>query len=198
MDNRNYESQKGHSLINILNDLEFFERFDDSEKREFDTSENYIIKVDPGETIVSQGSIDYSFFFLLEGEAIVTKNEFPRLIVATLKPGAIFGEISILSRCPRQENIIAKEEVQALRLNGELFEKLSPGAQAKLNQEFIKVLLKRLERNNEYLISLKGELESISQIGTQFKSDLQGINKKCTHLDGLFDNINETIVKLIR
>ena len=198
MNLRQYESQKDHSLISLLNDLAFFERFDDSEKREFDSSENYVIKVDPGVPIVTQGSNDYSLFFLLEGEAIVTKNEFPRLIVATLQPGAIFGEISILSRCPRQENIIAKEEVQALRLNGELFESLSPGAQAKLNQEFIQVLLKRLEINNDSLISLKGELESISQVGTQFKSDLQGINKNCTHLDEMFDSVNETIVKLIR
>lgn len=188
----------GLQLNNLLDDLTFFDQFDASEKREFVSSENHIIRVDPGTKIVTQGTVDYSLYILLEGEVIVTKTEFPRLVVATLEPGAIFGEISMLSNGPRQSNIIAKDEVKVLKLNAEPLEKLSLPTQFKLNKQFIKVLLNRIEGNNAYLIKLKGELDSITQIGTQFKSNFHEIIKKSTQVDEMFDSINETIVKLIR
>ena len=192
------EKQKDQQLIKLLNELAFFRDFDDSEKREFVSSENYIANVDSGTTIVSQGSIDYSLYFLLKGEVIVTKNEFPRLVVATLESGAIFGEISILSHTPRQSNIIARDEVKVLKLNGQLFESLSPPTQIKLNQQFIRLLIDRLESNNASLIKLKGELDSISQAGIQFKSNFQEIIKRSVQGDEMLDSINQALVKLFR
>jgi len=162
------ENQSKYQIFNLLNDLPFFDNFDDSEKREFISSENHILTVDSDSKIVTQGSIEFSLYFLLEGEVIVTKNEFPRLVVATLGPGAIFGEISILSQSPRTSNYIAKDEVKVLRLNGELFEKLTPPTQIKLNQQLIQVLIDQLESNSFSFLKLKAELDSIAQIGTQY------------------------------
>lgn len=192
------ENQEDQELIDQLNNLPFFEKFDDSEKQEFVSSKNYIVKLDPGTTIISQGSIDYSLYFLLEGEVNVTKNNFPKLVVATLGPGAIFGEIAIISHSPRRSNIIAKGGVKLLRLNGQLFEKYSPTTQNKLNKQVIKILVNRLESNNASLIKLKAELDSIGQVGALFKSNFDEIIKKSVDSSEMFDSINETIVKLIR
>jgi len=198
MDLHKDKGQNGQPLIGLLNELAFFDTFDDSEKREFSTSENYIMNVDPGTAIITQGNIDYSLFILLEGEVIVTKKEFPRLVVATLEPGAVFGEISSLSNGPRLSNIIAKDKVKVLKLKVELFDTLTLTTQVKLNKQFIQVLVNRIENNNAYLIKLKAELDSIIQVGTQFKSTFQDIIKKSVHVDEMFDSISETIVKLIR
>lgn len=191
-------NQNGQQLIKLMNDLAFFEAFDDSEKLEFANSENYVMDVDPGTVIITQGKVDYSLFILLEGEVVVTKKEFPRLVVATLEPGAVFGEISCLSNGPRLSNIVAKDGVKVLKLKVELFESMSVPTQFKLSKQFIKVLVNRIENNNAYLIKLKGELDSITQVGTQFKTTFQEIINKSVHVDGMFDSINETIVKLIR
>ncbi|MCH7623981.1 MAG: cyclic nucleotide-binding domain-containing protein, partial [Nitrospinae bacterium] len=148
------ENQSKYQIFNLLNELPFFDNFDDSEKREFVSSENYVLTVDSGSKIVTQGSIEFSLYFLLEGKVIITKNEFPRLVVATLGPGAIFGEISILSQSPRTSNYIARDEVKVLKLNGELFEKLSPPTQIKLNQQLIQVLIDQLESNSFSFLKL--------------------------------------------
>ena len=185
------ENQSKYQIFNLLNDLPFFDNFDDSEKREFVSSENYVLTVDSGSKIVTQGSIEFSLYFLLEGKVIITKNEFPRLVVATLGPGAIFGEISILSQSPRTSNYIARDEVKVLKLNGELFEKLSPPTQIKLNQQLIQVLIDQLESNSFSFLKLKAELDSIAQIGTQFKSNFQEIINKTVQTDKLLTSMKQ-------
>ena len=48
------ENQSKYQIFNLLNDLPFFDNFDDSEKREFISSENHILTVDSDSKIVTQ------------------------------------------------------------------------------------------------------------------------------------------------
>ncbi len=188
----------GLQVSKLLGELEFFSKFTDSEKQEFVSSENYIVKADPGTQIITQGTVDYSVYIILEGEVIVRKNEFPKVPIATLGRGSVCGAISFLSRGSRQTNIIAKDRVKLIKFNAETFESLNPITQVKLKEQFIEVLLDRVEGMNNSLIQLKVELDSIAQAGTQFKEDFQEIVKRGIGLEDVFDQIGKTIYKLIR
>jgi len=46
---------------------------------------------------------------MLKGKGYITKNSLLRMKLSELKPGAVFGEISVLVKRPRATNIVAGE-----------------------------------------------------------------------------------------
>ena len=56
-------------------------------------------------------------FILLKGEAIVTRNDLPKVTINTLTMGALFGEVSFLTQTPRTTNIFAKSNAKVLKLD---------------------------------------------------------------------------------
>ena len=60
------------------------------------------IRVPADKVLVRQGAIGREFFFLLEGEAQVSRNGKE---VAVLGPGAFFGELALLVREPRDATV---------------------------------------------------------------------------------------------
>ena len=185
-------------LIKVLDGIPFFDVFDAEEKKEFASSDNYVLNCDPGTTIVEQGDMDFSTYILLKGEVILTNKESPDLVIATLKPGALFGEISFLKRKPRPTNVVAKENASILRLNGELFNKLKSSTQIKLKDQYIELLVGRIADVNSSLLFLKGELNRVNHAGEQFRDDFHKIIKSGARLEGVYENITETIDKIAR
>jgi len=185
-------------LIKILDGIPFFDIFGPEEKKEFASSDNFVIHCDPETLIIEQGDLDFSTYILLKGEVVLTNNENPDLTIATLKPGAVFGEISFLSRKARPTNVIAKGEASILRLNVELFSKLKSSTQIKLKDQYIELLVGRIAEVNTSLLFLKGELGRINHAGEQFRDDFHRIIKSGARLEGVYENITETIDKIAR
>jgi len=119
-------------------------------------------------------------------------------MIATLKPGAIFGEISFMNRKARPTNVIAKDKASILRLNGELFSKLKSPTQIKLKDQYIELLVSRIAEVNNSLLFLKGELSRVNNASDQFRDDFHKIIKSGARLEGVYENITETIDKLAR
>jgi CRP-like cAMP-binding protein len=185
-------------LIKVLDGIPFFDIFDPEEKKEFASSDNYILDCDPGSVIIEQGDLDFSTYILLKGEVILTNNKNPDLMIATLKPGAVFGEISFMNRKARPTNVIAKGKASILRLNGELFSKLKSPTQIKLKDQYIELLVSRIAEVNNSLLFLKGELNRVNNASDQFRDDFHKIIKSGARLEGVYENITETIDKLAR
>lgn len=185
-------------LIKILEGIPFFDSFDPEEKKEFASSDNYILDCDPDSVIIEQGDLDFSTYILLKGEVVLTNKENPGLTIATLKPGAVFGEVSFLKRKPRPTNVIAKGKASILRLNGELFNKLKSPTQIKLKDQYIELLVSRIGEVNNSLLFLKGELNRVNHAGEQFRDDFHKIIKSGARLEGVYENITETIDKIAR
>lgn len=185
-------------LIKVLDKIPFFDLFNADEKKEFASSDNYVLNCDPGSKIIEQGDMDFSTYILLKGEVILKKRENPDLVIATLRPGAVFGEISFLKRSPRPTDVIAREKVQVLRLSGELFSKLSGPTQIKLKDQYIELLVGRIAEVNNSLLFLKGELERVTNASDQFRDDFHKIIKSGARLEGVFENVSETINKIAR
>ena len=102
-----------------------------------------------GELLVEQGTIGRDMYLILSGEVEVIRKdeEVKSCTLATLKPGQTFGEIGYIRETERTANVIATEDVSALRFDYERMQKdlkFFPNIVAKLNFNISYILGKRL------------------------------------------------------
>lgn len=75
----------------------------------------------PGKTICREGDPGDSMFIVMRGSARVSIGEQP---VAMLKPGQVFGEMSLLSGQPRSATVVAEEAAELLEIDRVAFKTL--------------------------------------------------------------------------
>lgn len=66
-----------------------------------------------GRTLVEQGRTGHEFFLILEGNAVVRRNNRK---ITELGPGQYFGELAILDRGPRSATVVANTDMRVLVL----------------------------------------------------------------------------------
>ena len=71
------------------------------------------VKVGPGKVLVSEGAPGSEFFVIVDGTAKVTRQGRK---VATLGPGAAFGELALLDRAPRNASVVAETPMELVVL----------------------------------------------------------------------------------
>ena len=152
-------------LANIFNDLERTEDITEDQKfrrvrtlrffNDFsDTEVSEVIKAStwetcyPGECIISEGNMEHSFFIIVDGDVIVTKNERE---ISTLTKGDCFGEMGYLSGRKRTASIVAKDNIALLKINSALMERASITCQLRFNKIFLQTLIERLAYTSEDL-----------------------------------------------
>ncbi len=135
-------------ILNLMDKLSFFGQFTREEKADLAGFENCVVKVELGEKIIRQGDTDTSLFVLLKGEAEVTKSEAPGKTIAKLMPGAVFGEISFVSKKPRASTVTATSEGLVLKLDHEIMDKAGASVRDKVKTYLLNLLIKRLDNMN--------------------------------------------------
>lgn len=133
--------------------LPFFKIFSEDEIKQILQFKNHVVHYSKGKVIVRENDIDLSLFVIIRGNVILTKNKKPQMKIATLAEGSVFGEVSFLNPLPRITNVVAATEVTVLKLNGEMFERLSPAIQGKIKDKVINILATRLDNINNTLIT---------------------------------------------
>ena len=184
--------------LRLINNIPFFESFTKAERQEFAELSNELIEYSDKMAIVEEGQTDMAVFILLKGEAIVTRNDLPKVIINTLTSGALFGEVSFLTQTPRTTNIFAKSDAKVLKLDQRVFEKVNPATREKLKDKFIEVLVSRMSEMNTALVRLKVEMEAISHAAMDYQDEFDKILKSGKTMKDVFSGINETIAGLIR
>jgi CRP/FNR family transcriptional regulator, cyclic AMP receptor protein len=185
-------------ILRLINNIPFFESFNSSQRQEFSGLSNQVIEYSDKTAIVEEGQTDMAVFILLKGEAIVTRNDLPKVTINTITMGALFGEVSFLTQTPRSTNIFAKSKAKVLKLDPEMFKKLKPETRDKLKDEFINVLVKRMSEMNTALVRLKVEMEAISQAAVDYQGEFDRILKSGKTMKEVFGGIHSTIDGLIR
>jgi CRP-like cAMP-binding protein len=71
------------------------------------------VKVEPGRVLVTEGSTGSEFFVIIDGTAKVSRRGRK---VATLGPGAAFGELALLDRAPRNATVTAETPMELVVL----------------------------------------------------------------------------------
>lgn len=101
-----------------------------------------------GELLVEQDTVGRDMYLILSGEVeVIRKDDGESRILATLKPGQIFGEIGYIRETERTADVVATKDVSALRFDYERMKKdlkFFPNIVAKLNFNISYILGERL------------------------------------------------------
>ncbi len=71
------------------------------------------VRVPAGKALVSEGETGHEFFVILDGTARVSRGGRK---VATIGPGAAFGELALLERAPRNATVVADSDMELVVL----------------------------------------------------------------------------------
>ncbi|MBW1797914.1 MAG: cyclic nucleotide-binding domain-containing protein [Deltaproteobacteria bacterium] len=143
------------SLYEMIKKMPMFEEFSDKEKKAFVKMEHTLCEFRQGDTIIKDGESLTSIFLLVKGSVLISKtvNDAP-IRLAKLRPGEIFGEMSFFSHRSRQSNVIASEDVLAIKIDENFFKNAKPGIKDKINSYFIEVLVNRLDAMNDSIMTI--------------------------------------------
>lgn len=131
--------------VKLLNKIKFFSDFSQEEKLQIARQDNAVFrKFEKNEPIINEGDVGDAFFVVLKGEVDVYKkpNVNP---IATLRPGAVFGEISFLSPRIRTASISSSETCIVLEINKKILKNLTYEVSDKLKDKLISLLIQHLD-----------------------------------------------------
>jgi CRP/FNR family cyclic AMP-dependent transcriptional regulator len=114
----------------------------------------------PGEVVMEQGGHGASLLVLLQGEVEILRDEVR--VAKAAEPGAVFGEMSVLLETTYTATVKALKPSQfAIIENPREF--LGNSAEASLH--VAKLLAKRLDALNKYLVNVKQQYEGHDHLG---------------------------------
>ena len=127
--------------------LSFFKDFEESDVLEV-VNAGVWQQFTPGAEIIVEGEYGDAFYILVEGEVLVRRGA---ATVDVLKPGASFGEIGFINRQERTASIVARTDVQAIKVRAALVERTSINCQLRFQKSFLRTMAERLSRTMRYI-----------------------------------------------
>lgn len=141
-------------ILALLKKIAFFSVFDEEELKLLSRNYNHFVQFKEKERIIKEGEEDFSLMVLIKGRSIVTKNAKPETALAQLKPGAILGEVSFLTKRPRTTNVVAVDPCIVFKMDADGIGKLGLKIENKMKNQLIEILVARLEQMNQSLVEL--------------------------------------------
>lgn len=103
-----------------------------------------------GETLLSEGGFDLSFYVLVEGSVAVQKKGHQLL---QLRAGECFGEVALFADGKRAASIVSLEPVTALKIRGATIDRLPASTQQRFQRSFLRAMIQRLELVTDLLLT---------------------------------------------
>jgi len=151
---------EGKLIFSFISSIPFFREFTHAEKDVLVNMDGIFLKFQPSQLIIREGDQDESLFILLRGSVNITKMSQPHVVLASLKAGAMFGEITLISPRARTTNAVAATEVIVMQINKEMIEKFDPVLQKKFQNQMIQLLVQRLDQANARITQLLQSAET--------------------------------------
>jgi signal transduction histidine kinase len=106
-----------------------------------------------GTVLCHENKIETTFYMILEGEVIVTKNinQGEERLLKTLRPGDFFGEMGLIHNAPRAATVTAKTDLVALELDKEAFDNVLKQSSS-VSMAMVREISNRLRENDEMTI----------------------------------------------
>jgi serine/threonine protein kinase len=148
------EERFDSALFGILRTLNFFINFTDIEIWETIGISRWQQRL-PKQAMVKEGEVSTSFYIILDGEALVTKNG---IELSQLGNGDCFGEIAYLDevRHIRLASVTASTAINMIEIQGDGLLKASDRLQACFAKAFLNLMVTRLGAANRRLLLLEG------------------------------------------
>ena len=131
--------------FNLIRDLEFFKEFEEPEAWEVIHASKWE-EFRPGESIVSEGELDSSFYVVVSGECSVLKNAES---IHTIRQGECFGEMGFISRETRSATVAAGSDTLVMKVSAPMIERSSANCQLRFHKVFLNTLVRRLRTMTE-------------------------------------------------
>jgi CRP-like cAMP-binding protein len=137
-----------NSKVSILQNVQLFSACTDRELAQIARACDEV-EIAPDTVVVVEGSAGDDFYFIVTGEASVSRAGHE---VATVGPGQYFGELSLLDEAPRNATVTARSPMTLVRLGRREFSAVLdswPGVAHKLLQQ----MARRLRMADEQSVS---------------------------------------------
>ena len=121
--------------------------------------ESNTVQLAPGDFLFREGEKGDKMYVLLEGEVDIFLGDF---VLETAAPGALLGEMALVSSAPRSATVIAGTECKLVAVDVRQFDLLvreSP----EFARQVMTVMAERVRRTNERLREALGELARSSR-----------------------------------
>jgi CRP-like cAMP-binding protein len=139
-------------LVKLLEPIPFFRDFTQQELQSIAGNDTFYMRFDKGEVIIQEGDVgDSSLYVVVKGSVSVSKFNMP---IASLKPGAVIGEISFLTMRPRSTTVVAAEPTIMFRITSKTIKSLHKDTAEKIKDQLIDILISRLDEMNVALTKI--------------------------------------------
>lgn len=158
--------------VNFLKRIYFFNDFDDHELRQFLSLSKWMIFSEKT-LVIEENSVGKGFFILVHGEVSVFKTlseDGSTVLLTTLNDGDCFGEMSLVSETKRTAGIITTRNSFILMVDQEIISKSNVFLQLKFYKRFCEILVNRLIRANERVVSQVAIPQALNVTQKEFKS----------------------------
>ena len=145
-------TQDSQNNLKLLDGFKIFSGLNDDEKNSLIKLETVVVRYFDGNFLIKQGDSDIRLFILLAGNVNVVKEEDTSKVLAQLKRGDLFGEVSFISLRPRTANVITVGQVIVIRMAGDQLHTLPHVIQNKIQEQLVDLLVKRLDNMNKNIL----------------------------------------------
>jgi CRP/FNR family cyclic AMP-dependent transcriptional regulator len=138
------------TLYDTIKNMPMFRHFSAAQIKSFAEMEIGLKQFEKNDVIINEGDQLTSLYLLIEGTILITKTGY-QTPISRLTPGAVFGEMSFLTKKPRYSNVIANERVRVMKMDDDFFKVVSVEIKDKIKDYLIELLINRLDTMNESL-----------------------------------------------
>jgi CRP-like cAMP-binding protein len=184
-----------NDYFEFLKDIEYFKPIDEKQLQMIHqacTLETY----DKGRVVISEGEMKEKFYIVFEGAVEVLKNyaQKDQSLLAQLKPGDMFGELSLIDDLPRSATVITSKASRLLTINKAEFERLiSESAQISFSiMKWMSAMIRRFNKNFVYTFQLRNE--ELERINLQLEKEIEIRKEKEAQLNIYQNQLEEKVL----
>ena len=117
-----------------------------------------IVAFDTGDTVFSSGeSADYAYVIMLGSVDIITETDSGPVVIGTLTQNQLIGELGLLNNAPRNATLIAKDNLRAMKITGDMFFRILR-ENSEVALDVIRMLSDKLSRTHAQLEALQKQV----------------------------------------
>jgi CRP-like cAMP-binding protein len=156
-------NSKDSPIIKCINQVPFFDQFTNADKEKLADLSGIFKKYEKiGYTLFSDGGKGESMFVILEGVINITRvnlkgDKAKPFVLAKLKKGSVFGEISLLGNQKRTTGAVtASSRVIVMEIDKKRIESFDLSMRELFYKQMILILIRRLDEMNKKLMNVTG------------------------------------------